>query len=431
MGSYAQLKLGSFRLSFDKNDINPLIMTLYRESDKHVFKGTAKQLKLKQKIDIDEDDYPENYKITIMKYSAPVSAIRDRLDLMGFTRKIAETDFYTSLKQKIDEYESWGWTSSKRELRILHQLNLESWISNLQIIAKNNLFTTEIDGRPTNNYSPLLRYMLSSSQTNYGFPGYEFRNFLRLLLDVFHDSDFLEYDLTDLVGGGYIKASDNLVEYADDLISEDFPFSKKIIILTEGDTDRWILQRSLKLLYPHLFEYFHFLDFNGSKVEGGAVALANAIKSFAGAGIINRVIALFDNDTAAESAIQSIMTIKLPKNIVFKQYPNISLCDNYPTQGPTGITSMNVNGLAGSIELYLGADILSNASGVYTPVQWKGYDSRLKQYQGEITNKNDLQIKFKQKLLDCESNPDSLSRYDWAGLQSIFDIIRVAFHTGE
>jgi hypothetical protein len=44
------------------------------------------------------------------------------------------------------------------------------------------------------------------------------------------------------------------------------------------------------------------------------------IKSFSGAGIINKIIALFDNDTAVTSAIQSIKTIKLPKNIMIKQY---------------------------------------------------------------------------------------------------------------
>jgi hypothetical protein len=31
---------------------------------------------------------------------------------------------------------------------------------------------------------------------------------------------------------------------------------------------------------------------------------------------------------------------------------------------------MNVNGLAGSIELYLGADVLTDAQGSLVPVQW-------------------------------------------------------------
>ncbi len=428
MGSYAELKLGPFCLSYDKSDVDPLIMALFQESDKHVYKGTPKQLKSKYNIDVDEDVYEEDYKLTIMYYSACVSAIKDRLDLMGFTCKFAENDFYNGLKEQIVQYEEWGLTSFKRDLRILRNLNLETWISNLKIIAQKNLSPIGANNPATKKYNPLLRYMLSSSDTKYGFPGYEFRNFLRLLVDVFSGSDLLVYDLTDLLAGSYIQESDNLVEYADGLISEDFLFSKKIIVLTEGDTDKWILQRSLKLLYPHLFDYFHFLDFNGAKVEGGAGALANIVKAFAGAGIINRIIALFDNDTAAESAIQTLRTIKLPKDIVIKQYPDISLANSYPTQGPTGRTSMNINGLACSIELYLGTDILSDIDGNFTPIQWKGYDSKLHKYYGEIVNKVDLQSNFKRKLMECEINTKIINSYDWDGIRLILNELRTAFH---
>ena len=422
MGSYAELKLGSLCLSFDKSEVN-LIMTLFRESDKRISKN--------DKFDSEDD-------IAIMKYSASVSAIKDRLDLMGFTRKFAENDFYNGLKERIAQNQDWRRDTTITELLTLYNLNLsilqgltlETWSSSLQTIIQNNLSLIRPSDPQINNYSPLVRYMLSS-ENYFGFPGNEYRNFLRLLLEIFPDTDLLEYDLTDLLANGYINESDNLVEYTDNLISQDFLFSKKIIVLTEGKTDKWILQRSLKLLYPHLYDYYYFLDFYESKVEGGAGALANTIKSFVGAGIINRVIALFDNDTAAESAIQSLKTVNLPNNIVIRQYPNLSIGISYPTQGPTGITSMNINGLAGSVELYLGSDILMDSSKTYAPIQWNNYDSRLRKYQGEITNKIELQNKFKQKLKDCELNPNILPKYDWTGLQAIFDIMRNAFHTDE
>jgi len=240
--------------------------------------------------------------------------------------------------------------------------------------------------------------------------------------------DELVYDLTDLVLGGWIEKSSDLVEYAEELISADFVISRRIIALTEGITDKWILERSLRLLYPHLSDYFRFMDFTEMKVEGGAGALANTVKAFAGVGIINRVVALFDNDTAAEAAIQSLSTIKLPDNIVILKYPNIESANSYPTMGPTGVSLMNINGLAGSIELYLGEDVLSQINGNFTPVQWKGYDRRLQQYQGEILNKIEIQNKFEQKLKVCEADPAKVIEYDWKGLRAILDVLRSAFH---
>ena len=44
-----------------------------------------------------------------------------------------------------------------------------------------------------------------------------------------------------------------------------------------------------------------FMDFEGVRIGGGAGSLVNIVKAFAGAGIVNRTVALFDNDTAARA----------------------------------------------------------------------------------------------------------------------------------
>jgi len=96
--------------------------------------------------------------------------------------------------------------------------------------------------------------------------------------------------------------------------------------------------------------------------------LANIVRAFAGAGILNRMIALFDNDTAAEAAIASLAHIDLPANLIIRQLPAIDVARSYPTLGPSGMTRMDVNGLAGSIELYLGTDVLRDEGGNLKPV---------------------------------------------------------------
>jgi hypothetical protein len=56
----------------------------------------------------------------------------------------------------------------------------------------------------------------------------------------------------------------------------------------------------MKLLYPHLFDYFSFMDFESARVAGGASHLAKIVKSITGAGIVNKVAAIFGNDTVGQ-----------------------------------------------------------------------------------------------------------------------------------
>ena len=118
------------------------------------------------------------------------------------------------------------------------------------------------------------------------------------------------------------------------------------IILTEGSTDRAILKEALSILYPHLAEYYSFLEFNSSRSPGGAGHLVSLVKAFAGAGVTNRIVALFDNDTSAREATRALKPLSLPSNIVALHYPDLELLRDYPTLGPSGLTTLNVNGLA-------------------------------------------------------------------------------------
>ncbi len=62
---------------------------------------------------------------------------------------------------------------------------------------------------------------------------------------------------------------------------------------------------------------------------------------------------------------------------------------------------MNVNGLACSIEMYFGADVLTKDCELI-PIRWKGFDEKEKKYQGEIDDKKYVQETFKSKLKKTE-----------------------------
>lgn len=201
-----------------------------------------------------------------------------------------------------------------------------------------------------------------------------------------------------------------------------------MIILTEGGTDREFLERSLRLLYPHLVDYFHFFDFTGRNLGGGVGQLANLVRAFAAADVRHRVLALFDNDTAARAALSILDMESLPSNIAVRRYPSLTLARDYPTLGPSGKACMDVNGLAGSLELYLGKDALRNEGGELSPVQWTGYDRGVRAYQGAILDKQKVLDRFSEKLACCEACPSRISQYDWEGIEAIIDTMRCAFH---
>ena len=181
-------------------------------------------------------------------------------------------------------------------------------------------------------------------------------------------------------------------------------------------------------MYPHLADYFHFFDFTGGNVPGGVGQLANLVRAFAAADVRHRILALFDNDTAAKAALSTLDLGRLPSNIAVQHYPNLPLARNYPTIGPAGEALMDVNGLAGSIEIYLGEDVLRKTNGNLSPVQWTGYDRKVHTYQGEIQDKKKVLDRFWDKLSSCESLPSQSSNHDWDGIRAIIDVMRGAFH---
>ena len=88
---------------------------------------------------------------------------------------------------------------------------------------------------------------------------------------------------------------------------------------------------------------------------------------------------------------------------------------------------MDVNGVAASIELYLGEDVLLEA-GQLVPVQWTGFDTGLRRYQGEVLGKAGIQERFFSKLERAKADRANLEGPGWAGLRAVFAAVFAAFH---
>lgn len=171
------------------------------------------------------------------------------------------------------------------------------------------------------------------------------------------------------------------------------------------------------------------MDFS-TGAEGSAASLAKLVRSFVGAGIANRVVAIADNDTAAHDALGKLKTEGLPDTYRVLHYPYLPLLSNYPTLGPqfADEVRMDVNGRAGSIEMYLGEDVLMTDAGL-SPVQWTGYVAGQGAYQGEIAPaaKKRVHNAFRVKVDAALRDRSLITDQDWTGVVSVVETILGAF----
>jgi hypothetical protein len=152
--------------------------------------------------------------------------------------------------------------------------------------------------------------------------------------------------------------------------------------MTEGKSDKRILEETLRVLYPHLMPYFSFIDFDLANMPGSTGHLLNIVKAFVATGVQHRTIAVFDNDAAGHHALRQLVHVPLPDNIKTIALPTLPLAACYSTVGPQGTLEVDIKGLACSLELYLGRDILELGRGALTPVRWTGLMQGAGRYQG-------------------------------------------------
>ena len=440
MSSYAELCLGSLTLAASRNEIDPYLIWLFRETDKRSWKANRESRHLLAKYIMDDyiDEFDEQNPFEGLEYSCSVDVAKDRLDLKGFTYPMAVARFGSGLhrniqelveRREMEETLSISSINTMEQLEFLRTLTIESWLSSLQRIYAEDLTEEKLSTlTPDDPQLPILRFMLKDHEGLFGFQEPNFMLFLRLALEMAGAEEQLIYDLTPLLSSGYIEMSDDHVTLAENVQYSDLHLAQKTIVLTEGESDRRVLERSLSLLYPHLSGYFHFFQFTQNKVGGGAGELAGLVRAFAAAGVRHRIIAIFDNDTAGNTALSNLDLVSLPTNIVVRTYPRVVLAEDYPTLGPTGLAHMDVNGLAGSLELYMGSDVLADTEGVLSPVQWLGFDQKLRTYQGAVLNKDAIHKRFDKKLELCEAQQESISSRDWNGLHEVFKVMFTAFH---
>lgn len=436
MGAYGTFWLGNVAVESSRNDVHPGIMNLFRAEDRNCRQfgdPNIPSFLTDQWKDPDEE-------LRLTYYAAPISTIRDRLELEGYTIENCRRLFEDWRALEIRKIEAWNDNATlpespeheelieqirerrRHDLRQLRELTVDSWTASVRLIIEKNLTGKDAEA----HRDSFVGHMLKSGEGWYGYDGPDPLVGIRLAMNVLPSTGIGIYDLTDLVHSEYLDEDEDPIERLIEWSASDYHAHGRVIILTEGRTDAVVLKAALNLLFPHLAGYYSFMDF--ADYGGGVGPLANQVRAFAGAGIVNRVVAIFDNDAAAQAAMRALQKTRLPKHIITMRLPDLPMLRAYPTLGPGGPLVMDVNGMAASLELYLGEDVLRGETGELPPIQWTGYERSIGTYQGELLDKAEVQARFRQKVAQAQESSHFREAADWAGLRAIFSELFKAFH---
>lgn len=343
-------------------------------------------------------------------YATTVESLRERLQVQGFTVAQARRRFANRL-------ESWARDparGARRPSRMPDVHQVEDEIRR-RLADVGVPFWDVPDSHPLN---ALLR------------EDEDFRSLTRLLLECAPDPQAeVRLDLTEVAqvhfGPRHPVASDARAAQLDRL-DRDAP----LLVLTEGTTDAGLLTAGMKVTHPYLNGFVTFFDFATPGAEGGVAQLAKTVSAFAAAGVANRFVALADNDTESHAGLSKLKSQPLPERCRVLHYPPLPFLQSYPTLGPYTDEPVltDVNGTAGSLEMYLGRDVLQGDANRLLPVQWRSWNPKLGRYQGSLidADKKAVQERFRRKL-EAHRAGDATGREDWSGIRAIIDTIINAF----
>ena len=412
MGEYVSLTIGRADFLSRKNSFGELLL-LFSPEDIH----------------FEDLEYDDGEKGVRRYYKTTVCKAKRGLDILSHTYQEARVLFEANKQEYIESCEEYDDSFDLEYVQ--NNYTFEEWVKSVKKYAHEMAFL-ETDSymewyehfkEEKKTPHSLMEQIVVNSLPYFNDDTYfgmdiEFGSVwdvLRVVLDAFDNEQEIILDYTNLYEGGWCE----------EIPSSDLFDVEKTIILTEGKFDTYVIQESMKILYPDMVKYFSFIDFSEYAVPGSTSYLCHYLRAFIAAKINNKIIALFDNDSAGMVAIKGLDDIKLPSNVRVMHLPDIVLCSDYPTIGPIRNENTNINGKACSIEMFLGKDIL-NVNGQYEPIQWKGYEDKIKSYQGEIVNKKGVADKFRKKVKAINEGAN-VNNEDWVECKILLQQLFKAF----
>lgn len=210
----------------------------------------------------------------------------------------------------------------------------------------------------------------------------------------------VQWAFNDIEQGGWAERSDFIRP-----VDREFRF----LIVTEGSSDAAIIKHALRLLRPHIADFFDFVDMEEGYPFTGTGNLFRFVQGLISISVLNNVIVLYDNDAEGVANHARCRALTLPDNMKVLKLPDDSSFQSFPTVGPNDKHHSDINGRAASIECYL--DLPADSC-----VRWTSYNHALEIYQGELLGKT----KHMRAFLDQRCK---MPTYDYSKMEKVLDAI--------
>ncbi len=402
MGSMITLGIGRMELDWGKNSSYTDHSALFKVSDiKHI---------PYYYVSMDSDDA-----IIEMKegYSRKLSSIKSRLDMLGYSiPRIKE--MYEEL---IKEHEDYGY-----KIKLSYETFSET-IRTLDISVVNTVepaIEYEENGYDFGEYvrkcvlslpqirDKILTEYNEEEEDAYISPEYDLSTFLenlpvyitlRILAENPDNADHeLQWRFSDVVENGWVKRED---------IVKGLGAQDKVLIVTEGSSDSFVLRKAIDQLYPDIADFFDFVDMDKNYPFTGTGNLYNFCMGLCRINIRNNMMIIFDNDTTGLEKYRKSLALKKPNSLIITKLPDHQDFAKVLTIGPQGESVENINGRAVAIECFLDFNSIPKKP----CIRWTSYNSNEEQYQGELLDKEDYVKVYKKCNLDDGSYDASKLEY--------------------
>lgn len=383
MGTMITLGVGKLEINWGKNNAFDNFRDLFQPED-------WKDIKYY---------YADNVVEIKKGYSRKLSQVKPRLDLLGYTLQGIRTMYetaYTEYCDGVGEYAEKVLTFDEY-FCIFSKINL----SEVNTLAEYDDWDFgEFVTKCIFNDVEIQRLLKKYSDGRGG----EFYENLppRLLVRVLCENPIaedlpLQWYILDHVESGWSTEEDLAPRLED---------RDKILIVTEGKTDTFILQSAINVLVPAISDFFYFIDMQENYPFTGTGNLYNFASGLTKIKIQNKTIIIFDNDEAGIfSHKKCVERLENIPNLKFYHLPDMPEFKKFLTVGPTGESYQDINGKAVSIECFL--DLFFGAD-KEPMVRWTVYNEKSNQYQGALIGKDEYTRIFKKSLNNGNYQKDKL-----------------------
>ena len=398
MGSMIHLSVGRLEIDWGKNSAFNDHSALFQATDVANVPYYYVDPETPYKDDSSDDEYNV---ITEMKrgLSKPLSQVVDRINLLGHTLECAHHEFQFLSRLNEFDAEKFGFSQLAEALATVDVSSIsadygdggEDFGEFFRRYIYDRVGLQRIVGDP--HY---VRFNIGTAMEN--LSAY---TVLQLLAQNPSARDLpVTWQFADVEDGGWAERR----EFARPLDP-----TNRFLIVTEGSSDAGILRHALKLLKPHVSDFFYFVDMDEGYPFTGTGNLHNFAKGLISISIQNDVIILYDNDAAGVFSFSRTAGLNVPANMRILRLPDLPEFLEFRTVGPSGEHHANINGRAAAIECYL--DV-----GPEALVRWNNFNKGTGFYHGELVGKADVVKRFHSLTHPVES-------YDFSKITAVIEMI--------